>query len=164
MKMKKTKRLKAWWAKLSPNQRRGMYFLLMIAAIAVAFEMAMYRLPLYIPDTAISQIVTVYILVNVGLLVAVSHVQQQETRTLTLGLNLLGLVVSLFTFVSATIQTGFKVLSTDYVTWDFQIATGLLLWTIEGYTAGLLLGKSPKRVSRRNPRKMIQPYGWKQFN
>ena len=90
----------------------------------------MMGLPLFIPDTTISQIVTVYLIVNVGLFVAFSHIGLEETRTWALGFNFVGLAISLLTYVSATIQTGFKVLSTDYVTLWFQISTGLLLMTI----------------------------------
>src|SRR5213594_1124932 len=131
-----------FWNRLTSSQQRmALYFLAVIVTTIIAFEYAMYRLPLFIPNTAISPTVTVYILVEVGLLAVIATREHNEFKVVTAGATLFGLLLSLLTFVFANIGTGFKVLSTDVVTLDFQVATGMLLFAIELCAIGILFPK-----------------------
>lgn len=119
----------------------GLRFLALIALATAAFEVAMSRLPLFIPNTAISPTVTVYILVEIGLLAVIATQGYSRFNVMTAGITFIGLLVSLLTLVFTNIQTGFKVSSTDVMTLDFQIATGVLLLAIEFCAGGILLPK-----------------------
>ena len=112
----------------------------------MAFNLLMYELPQYIADTTISQTEPIFIIVSVGLLASISQIRVGWIKNWAIFLAVVNCILSLYTFVAASFQTGVKVLSTDWVTSDFKMSAMTLTLTIEFFAGGMILGRLPKQA------------------
>jgi hypothetical protein len=86
------------------------------------------ELPIFVPDTLITQISTVMLGVQVPLLALARTIKIRSMRAWALGIGFIGIFLSANAYLYATMQTGFKILSTDLATLDFK--TSLIVFAL----------------------------------
>ena len=106
----------------------------------------MRNLPEYVPNTTISAITSAYLLVSVTLLLLTTQIRQRTLKIWSTGISLLSTVLTLFALIGSTMGSGFRILSSNVVTYYFAIATLLLLLAIEFSAMGLLLPRLDKTM------------------
>jgi hypothetical protein len=132
-------RRKARWTGLQSYQKWGVALFAQIAVVIGAIMYAMRALPEFIPNVTISAITPSYLLVGVTLLLLTTQIHLRDIRIWATGLSLLSIVLALFTMISSNLGSGFHILSTNVVTYDFAVSTLLLLLAIDFTAMGLLI-------------------------
>ena len=135
--MKKSSRS---WSNLSPVQRQERQLALLVIFAMTPFLALVVELPTFVPDTLITQISTVMLGVQVPLLALARTIKIRSMRGWALGVGFIGILLSANAYVYATMQTGFKILSTDTATLDFKTSLIVFTLAVALNAMGLILG------------------------
>jgi hypothetical protein len=135
------------WRRASPDAREEFRLNLLVVFGMTPFMLYLAVLPIYLPDTAISDISAILAGTLVPVIGLATRIKLKDIRSLSLAVGFIGLSLSVFSLVQSKMQTAFKVLSTDVATLDFKLA-GMVFATAVTLTA---IGLIHDRFSRRDP-------------
>jgi len=112
------------------------------------FLLLMAELPLFVPDTTISDVTAILLGVQVPMVGLSTRIKLKELRYQALVIGFVSIFLLSNALLLSKIQTGFKILSTDVATLDFKLA---------GMTFILAVAITAIGFSRENRQKKRRP-------
>ena len=141
------------WNKISPARKEELRLNLLVVFGMTPLLFYFALLPLFIPDTAISDLSAVLVGTLLPVLGLATRIKFREIRNFALVIGFVGLLLSALSLVQSKMETAFKVLSRDVTTLDFKLA-GMVFAAAVTFTAiGLIhdryTGEEPQTDPRR---------------
>ncbi len=141
------------WNKLTPDRKEEFRLNLLVVFAMTPFLLFMAELPLFIPDTVISDVsaaLTGILLPVIGL---ATRIKFRDIRNFAVAIGFIGLFLSAFSLVQSKMQTAFKILSTDYATLDFKFAGMTFAIAVTLTAIGLIHDRYTREEPQADPRR-----------
>ncbi|SRR6266568_5749920 len=143
------------WRKLSPNRKEEFRLNLLVVFGMTPFMLYLAVLPIFLPDTAISDVSAILAGTLVPVIGLATRIKLKDMRSLALTVGFIGLTLAVFSLVQSKMQTAFKILSTDVATMDFKLA-GMVFATAVTLTAiGLIHDRYTREDPQTDPRRYM---------
>ena len=141
------------WRKLSPGQKDEFRLNLLVVFAMTPFLFYMALLPIFLPDTAISEVSAIMLGVLVPVTGMAARIKLKDVRTLSVAVGFIGISLSAFSLVQSKMETAFNILSRDVTTLDFKLA-GMVFATAVTLTAiGLIHDRRVREDPQTDPRR-----------
>jgi len=112
-------------------------------------------LPIYLPDTAISDVSAILLGVQVPVIGLATRIKLRDIRNSAVGIGFIGLLLSALSLLQSKMETAFKVLSRDVTTLDFKLAGMVFAVAVTLTAIGLIHDRYTREDPQTDPRRYM---------